>query len=227
MNHVTREEIEKLINTKIRNLSFYQEALMHKSALKLFNSTRSNERLEFIGDAILNLIVTKYVYEKFPDENEGFLTKYRMKIVSGKTLSKISKDIGVQHSIRMNSKAMNQQWNLNDRILEDALEALIGAIYLDMGLYHANQFVLSLISKYINENDMLNDTNYKDILMRYTQSNSYELPIYKTESEKMNKMFHVKVYINDLCMGEGIGKTKKQAEQNAAQEALRNSNVIK
>ena len=150
-----------------------------------------------------------------------------MKIVSGKTLSKVSKDIGVQNSIRMNSKAMNQQWNLNDRILEDALEALIGAMYLDLGVYHTTQFVLGFICKYIDEKDILNDTNYKDILMRYTQSNSLELPDYKTESLKTNKMFHVKVFINDIYMGEGMGNTKKQAEQNAAQEALRNSNVIK
>ena len=226
-NEITRDEIESLLNTRIRNLSFYQEALMHKSALKMYNYPRSNERLEFIGDAVLNLIVTKYVFDKFPNENEGFLTKYRMKIVSGKTLSKISKSIGVQNSIRMNSKAMNQKWNLNDRILEDALEALIGAIYLDLGLYHTMQFVLQLISKHIDEKDVLNDTNYKDILMRYTQSISFELPDYKTELEKMNKMFHVKVYINDIYMGEGLGNTKKQAEQNAAQEALRISNVIK
>lgn len=226
---ITREEIESLLNIRVRNLSFYQEALMHKSALKLYNAPRSNERLEFIGDAVLNLIITQYVYEKFPNENEGFLTKYRMKIVSGKTLSKISKIMGVENSVRMNAKAMRQNWNTNCRILEDVLEALIGAIFLDMGMFHAKGFILGLISNHVDENEVLHDTNYKDILMRYTQSNSCNLPKYdliERLNENSKRLFHVKVYINDVYYGEGRNETKKEAEQQAACEALKHLEII-
>lgn len=223
MEHLTRREIEDLLELRIRNISFYREALTHKSAVKLYNVPRSNERLEFIGDAVLNLIVTKYIYEKFPDENEGFLTKIRMKIVSGKMLSKIAKEINIKNHIRMNTKALKQNWNENERILEDALEALIGAIYFDMGFYHTTKFVHRLIDVYVTDKYLLEDNNYKDILMRYTQSNCYKLPTYETSKETgpdHKKMFTINVYINDSLYGQGSAKIKKQAEQIAAKEAL-------
>ena len=159
MNEITRQEIETLLNMRIRELKFYQEALIHKSAMKIYNVSRSNERLEFIGDAVLNLIVTRYVYDKYPDENEGFLTKIRMKIVSGKTLSNIAQKMKIQDAIRMNSKALKQNWNSNPRILEDTLESLIGAIYLDMGIYHVKLSIERFIEQVVNEKDFFKDNN--------------------------------------------------------------------
>ena len=228
MREITRTEVETLLNKRIRTLSFYQEALMHKSAVKLYNASRSNERLEFMGDAVLNLIVAKYLYEKFPNENEGFLTKVRMKIVSGKTLSCTAKKMKIQDSIRMNSKAMKQNWNTNDRILEDALESLIGALYLDMGMYHVTTFVIKFVEEIINDENFFKDTNYKDILMRHTQSQNIMLPIYNTISETgpdHKKMFAVSVTIDDKVIGEGKAKIKKQAEQLAARNALSYYNI--
>lgn len=224
-----RTEIENILNMRVRNLSFYQEALMHKSGLKLYGVPRSNERLEFIGDAVLNMIITQYVFDKFPNENEGFLTKYRMKIVSGKTLTYFANNLKLSEYVRMNTKAIRQKWNTNDRILEDVLEALIGAIYLDMGLFHVKKFILDLIEKYLDEKEILNDDNYKDILMRYTQSNSYNLPKYVLTDKKVennNRLFHVNVYINDVNTGNGVGSTKKEAEQKAAAMALKSLEVI-
>lgn len=228
MEHLTRREIEELLDLRIRNVSFYREALTHKSAVKLYNVPRSNERLEFIGDAVLNLIVTKYIYEKFPTENEGFLTKIRMKIVSGKMLAKIAKAIKINNYIRMNNKALKQNWNENERILEDALEALIGAMYFDMGFYHTTCFVYKMIDQFITDEYLLEDNNYKDILMRYTQSNCYKLPVYETSKETgpdHKKLFTINVYVNDLLYGQGQAKIKKQAEQIAAKEALIKLNV--
>lgn len=228
MNEITRQEIETLLNMRIRELKFYQEALIHKSAMKIYNVSRSNERLEFIGDAVLNLIVTRYVYDKYPDENEGFLTKIRMKIVSGKTLSNIAQKMKIQDAIRMNSKALKQNWNSNPRILEDTLESLIGAIYLDMGIYHVKLFIERFIEQVVNEKDFFKDNNFKDILMRHTQSLNLPLPIYNTVSETgpdHKKIFMVSVTVNSEIIGVGKGKIKKQAEQIAAQNALQTYNI--
>lgn len=220
---ISREDIEHLLNMRVRDLRFYREALIHKSALKEYNVSRSNERLEFIGDAVLNLIITKYLYCKYENENEGDLTKYRMRIVSGKTLSKLSKKIGIQNHIRMNAKAMKQNWNCNDRILEDTLEALIGAIYCDMGYCSTETFVLKLIDEFVCSESFYKDENYKDMLMRYTQTTYNNLPVYEVMNmtgPDHKKTFNVKVLVNGVCKGEGQSKTKKQAEQEAAKMVI-------
>ena len=223
-NTCTRDEIEGLIGMRIRTLSFYQEALLHKSAVKLYNAKRSNERLEFIGDSVLNLVIAKYLFEMYPDENEGYMTKLRTRIVSGKCLSKIANMMGIQNHIRMNEKAMRQGWNKNERILEDAFEALIGAIYLDLGMYYAKSFIIKqLESKIKFDDDIMKDTNYKDMLMRYTQNNGFDLPIYDVNNEhgpNHDKHFVIRVYVDGNILGEGVAKSKKQAEQNAAKKAI-------
>ena len=229
---IEREEIETLLGVRVRNVEFYREALIHKSAVKLYNVSRSNERLEFIGDAILNMVITKHIYNKFPEENEGFLTKYRMKIVSGKMLSELAKKLGFQNHIRMNKKAMKQNWNYNDRLLEDAFEATIGALYLDMGLFHATKWILGQLKDIFESTEILKDTNYKDMLMRYTQSIPIELPTYNVTEQTgpdHKKLFTVKVYLEKdgelTFYGEGTAKIKKQAEQAAAQHALNKLDV--
>ena len=219
----SRDEIESLLQFRVRNLSFYQEALLHKSAVKLYNKERSNERLEFIGDSVLNLVVARYLYETYPQENEGFMTKLRTRIVSGKCLSSISRKMNIQNHIRMNNKALRQSWNTNDRILEDTFEALIGAIYLDQGYYQAKEFILKKLQHYIQIEDIMKDTNYKDILMRYTQTNNRSLPVYTIKQEEgpnHNKCFCIQVIIDDHVVGEGVAKSKKQAEQRAAHSAI-------
>ena len=219
----TREEIEGLLGMRVRDIAHYQQALLHKSAVKIYNASQSYERLEFIGDSVLNLIVAKELFDKYPAEDEGFMTKLRTRIVSGKCLSQIAGKMGIQNHIRMNEKAMRQKWNENKRILEDAFEALIGAIYLDMGMYHAKTFVLHQLQEHVNEDDVMVDTNYKDMLMRYTQTNGAQLPVYQLHEEdgpNHNKVFVMNVYIDGNLLGEGRANNKKQAEQNAAMKAL-------
>ena len=219
----TRDEIEKILNMRVRDITLYQEALLHKSAVKLYNASRSNERLEFVGDSVLNFIIAKYLYDNYPDENEGFMTKLRTRLVSGKCLSQIAKNMGLQHHIRMNEKALRQTWNENARILEDALESLIGAIYLDQGLYITIQFIVSQMRQNVDFDEILTDTNYKDILMRYTQMKGIKLPVYNLIHEdgpNHSKSFMVEVIVDDKSIGNGYGKSKKAAEQNAAHQAL-------
>lgn len=219
----TRNEIENITGFRIRNLKLYQEAFVHKSAVKLLNAERSNERLEFIGDSVLNLVIAKYLYEKYPDENEGYMTKLRTRIVSGKCLSKIAEKIGLSAHVRMNEKALRQGWNSNARIQEDLFESLVGAIYLDQGLEMSTKFILSNLHDFLDSDDLQVDTNFKDILMRHTQSVNTSLPIYLIESEigpNHCKQFIVNAKVNDYMIGQGIAKNKKQAEQRAAKNAL-------
>ena len=219
----TRDDVEILLGMRIRELSLYQQALLHKSAVKIYNASQSYERLEFIGDSVLNLIVAKHLFETYPTEDEGFMTKLRTRIVSGTCLSQIARKMGIQNHIRMNEKAMRQRWNENKRILEDAFEALIGAIYLDLGLYYAKMFVLRQLETHVDESDVMLDTNYKDMLMRYTQTHGVTLPVYQLHEEdgpNHNKMFVMNVCIDGNLLGEGIANNKKQAEQNAANKAL-------
>lgn len=219
----TRDEIEHVLKIRIRTLEIYQEAMLHKSAVKLYNANRSNERLEFIGDSVLNLIIANYLYMKYPDEDEGFMTKLRTRIVSGQCLSKIAKQMKLQDYIRMNDKALRQGWNNNPRILEDVFEALVGAIFLDQGMFLAQEYVLNKLHEHIQFDELLTDNNYKDMLMRYTQREGHKLPVYVVANEigpNHNKTFTVQVNVNNNVLGEGSANNKKQAEQMAARSAI-------
>ena len=219
----TRDEIEKIVGFRIRNLGLYQESFIHKSAVKLYNVARSNERMEFIGDSVLNLVIAKYLYEKYPNEDEGYMTKMRTRIVSGQCLSRIAEKMHLSKHVRMNEKALRQGWNMNPRILEDVFESLIGAIYLDQGLDMSSKFILDKLNTHIDTEDLHVDRNFKDILMRHTQIVNTSLPVYKIELEfgpNHKKYFIVNVKTNDFIIGKGMALNKKQAEQKAAFNAL-------
>jgi ribonuclease-3 len=219
----TRSEIEIILGFRVRNLALYQEAFIHKSAVKIFN-VRSNERLEFIGDSVLNLVIARFLFDRYPKENEGFMTKLRTRIVSGKCLSEIAKLMNLDKHIRMNEKAMKQGWNSNPRILEDVFESIIGAIYIDIGIQMATKFILDNVNKYVDFDKLQLDSNYKDILMRYTQAYGMNLPTYAIINEvgpNHKKEFIVSVELEDNIIGKGVANSKKQAEQLAAYFALR------
>lgn len=209
-----RHVIENVLRTPVRDLHLYTEAFSHKSALPWYNLSQSYERLEFIGDSVLSLVVTKFLFERFPRVQEGFLTRLRTKIVSGKMLCTLARSMGLQHVILMDAKALENRWNENDRILEDVFEALLGAVYLDLGLDMARQFVISFLQG-MDFEELLRDSNYKDILMRYCQSKAWDLPRYHLV-EGSHKWFHVEVEVQGQACGRGQGGTKKEAEQQAA-----------
>jgi len=219
---------EKLSIQNINNYKLYDQAFLHKSAVTEENPI-SNERLEFIGDSVLGLVVAQHLYEKYPQENEGFLTKIRTKIVSGKSLSKIAKKLNFEQFIKMNEKGLRNEWNKNPRLLEDCLEAIIGAIYLDQGLDSSMEFIKTNIIETFNDEFLLEDTNYKDILMRFLQSRkSPNLPEYKMYKDNytVNKLFIIHIYINGKFISEGMHKNKKEAEQRAAKRSLQCFNII-
>ena len=215
---VDKNTIETLVGTKISNLDLYERAFTHKSALKEDETlTGSFETLEFIGDSVLGFVITKFLYDRYEDKQEGFLTKARTKLVRVETLAKIATKMELYKWIKMDEKGMRNEWNHNPKILEDAFEALIGAIYMDMGLLHAKEFILRIYNdpSFVNMDSIMVDDNYKDHLMRYCQSNGLSLPVYNVGHHE-NGIFYIDVFVDGVCLGRGFAKNKKQAEQNAA-----------
>lgn len=225
MNKISNETIQKITNIPVNDINIYQQAFCHKSATKELGLEMSNERLEFVGDAVLNLSVGCFLYNKYPYEDEGFLTKMRIKLVSGKNLSKWSKELDLQNYVMMNTKALDSQWNKNPRILEDTFESLVGAIYLDNdeSLNVTNKFIHSLLNK-VDHSELLKDTNYKDMLMKYTQINMSCLPEYKCSTS--NNKYVAQIFINNKLICEGFDMIKKEAEQKAANTILKILNII-
>jgi len=215
---VTKPQIEHLVGTKIKNLDLYQKAFTHKSALKEYEHlNESFETLEFIGDSVLGFIITKFLFDQYESRQEGFLTKARTKLVRGETLSQIAKILGLEKIVIMDEKGMRNGWNNNPKILEDVFESLIGAIYMDLGLLHAKEFVLRIYNdpKYIDMNLIMIDDNFKDHLMRYCQLNNLQLPEYRVSAHHEG-LFYIDIFVNGKFMSRGAAKSKKQAEQNAA-----------
>lgn len=218
-------ELENILGFQIKNKSHYVQALMHRSFLEeLEDRDDSNERLEFLGDAILSLIVAEYLFDHFPNENEGFLTKIRARLVNRTALSDAAEDIGLTKFILMNQNLTNTFARASKTVLCDALEALIGAIYLDLGLKTCRKFITRiLIEPNIQDGDYLVDENFKSQLLEYAQANKLDVPNYiviKEEGPQHDRIFTIKVTVGKDYFGIGSGKNKKTAEQNAAKSAL-------
>ena len=214
-----KERAEQLVGTKIKQLDLYQKAFTHKSALKEYEQfTESFETLEFIGDSVLGFVITKFLFDRFESRQEGFLTKARTKLVRGETLARIANALGLNELVIMDEKGIRNGWNNNPKILEDVFEALIGAIYMDIGLIHAKEFILRIYQdpKLVDLNSIMIDDNYKDHLMRHCQVNGWQLPEYRVAGH-YEGLFYIDIYIENMFRSRGVAKSKKQAEQNAAQ----------
>lgn len=218
-------QLEKIIGASIKDKSFYIQALMHRSFLEeLEDEDKSNERMEFLGDSVLSLVVAEYLFKNFPDEEEGFLTKVRAKLVNRFALSDAAEEIGLENFILINQNLTNTFARAQKTVLSDAFEALIGAIYLDQGIKVANSFIhKALIDPIVKDGDYLKDENYKSQLLEYAQANKLEAPNYiviKEEGPQHDRTFTIKVTLGDSFEGIGLGKNKKTAEQNAAKSTL-------
>lgn len=218
-------ELEELIGFRINDKEFFIQALTHRSFLEQSEEYDiSNERLEFLGDSVLNLTAAEYLFNIFPDKDEGFLTKVRAKLVNKVALADAAEKINLKNFLLISKNISNSFAKGSQTILSDALEALIGAIYLDNGLDSAKEFIKRiLIQPNFKEGVHLVDENYKSQLLEYTQANKMENPYYKVvreEGPQHNRIFTVTVLINGEDFGFGSGKNKKSAEQNAAKIAL-------
>mgnify|MGYP001084365982 CR=1 FL=1 len=203
-----------------KNGELFLTALTHKSILNTSEIEISNERLEFLGDAILDSIVAEFLYERFPNENEGYLTKIKSKVVSRNTLGTIGHDMKIGDVLRYNKNRTIKM----ETIEGNAFEALVGAIYLDAG-YEATQACIigHVFRKYVNLNRILEEEiDFKSRLFIWSQKNRLpiEFEVLEEESDGANWKYLVRVNISDREYGRGSGSSKKKAEQAAAQETL-------
>ena len=218
--------LESIIGSKIKNKDYYIQALVHRSYLEGNNEFGiSNERLEFLGDAVLNLIVAEFLYATYPEKDEGFLTKVRAKVVNRSALANAANIIGLNDFILI-GKNLSQSFKSGARtVLSDALEALIGAIYMDSDLNVVKNFIdRILIQPIIREEDFLVDENFKSQLLEYVQAKKMDGPSYVVvdeEGPQHSRVFIIKALVNGKEYGLGQGRNKKTAEQNAARAALK------
>lgn len=210
------------------NEELYKLAFIHKSAsLRLSDGmVINNERLEFLGDAILDAVVAEYLYQQFPFEKEGFLTQTRSKIVNGLFLGQLALALELDNLIVSHANNFNK----NKHILADAFEALIGAIYLDHGYKAVKKFVFKqLLSKHINMEEILRtETNYKSRLIEWAQKERKEVlfTAEQVENEELVPSFIAHLLVDGVVLAQGRGLSKKESEQNAAKAGLKQLGLI-
>lgn len=252
-----------LDGVKFHNINIYRNAFVHKSYCTMKNADfntgntkcpsdclplqeMSYERLEFLGDSILGMIVANYLYERFPDQNEGFLSKIRTKIVNGRMLGFLSDKIGFPKFAIISKQVEEANGRTNYKIMEDIFEAFIGAIYIDFqtqndsvimpdniklepisgaGYYIVEQWIIYIIENYIDFSELIRKkTNYKDMLVSYMQHHLQDAPNYY-EINVINKE-NVKIFTycikdrNKTVLATATGTSKKEAENNVSKEAL-------
>ncbi|MCD6380396.1 ribonuclease III [bacterium] len=219
--------LEKKIGYRFRRRKNLIEALTHSSVLGMLSSERKDvtyERLEFLGDAVLGLATVAYLMKKFPNENEGKLTKKKSLLVSKNILAKKAEKLGLKEYIILSKNAHRDGVHTQDSILADVMEAIIGALYNDGGFKVAMAFVVSFVLSNMHEDIEDRDLiNYKSKLQERVQRESGKYPDYRvklTRGPEHDKIFFVEVEIGGKVRGCGRGKNKKDAEQMAAKEAL-------
>ena len=221
-----RTLLEHALGVRIRTVAYYEQALLHRSALPRFGKHRaiSNERLEFLGDALLGFLTAEYLFERYPELPEGELTKIRTWLVNRRTLAICARKLALDRLLITSSSARQAIERGSDAPLADALEALIAAVYLDHGLAAARTLVRNRLLPIAEEEKLLQDTNYKSLLLEYLQARGEPPPQYRVLHEHgppHAREFVVGVYVGQRCLGIGTGRSKKDAEQNAAYEALK------
>ncbi|MBQ9530572.1 MAG: ribonuclease III [Eubacterium sp.] len=215
--------LQEKIEYSFKNISFLEEALTHSSyANEQQGNTPYNERMEFLGDAVLSFVSAQYLYEKYPDMPEGRLSKLRSSLVCTQSLSSFAKEIDLGSCLRMGKGETASGGASRPSVLEDAFEALIAAIYLDGGIEQARKFILHFLSREV-ENHHSNFKDYKSLLQEIIQQNPDERLSYaviNTSGPDHDKRFEVELRLNSNVIGKGIGTSKKNAEQEAARQAL-------
>ena len=214
--------IRGIVGKKPKNFEVYKLALRHSSV-----SAQSNERLEFLGDAILDSVVADFLFKKFPFKNEGFLTELRSRLVKRESLNILAEKTGVNRLVEINVKVNGK----NSSIYGNALEAFIGAVYLDHGYDFSYDFIINrLIRPYLNIQDVIDSNrNFKSTLIEWAQKNghSVEFKIVKEEGDHNKKFFNSVVLLNCEVIGQGEGHSKKKAEQAAAEKACKSQGINK
>ena len=219
-------KIQKEIDVSFDDLNLLQRSLTHKSHAneKRDLDIKNNERLEFLGDSVLDLVVSEYMFFKYPEHPEGELAKIRSVVVSAPVLAQKANEINLGDYLLLGKGEEMTGGRRRDSILADAFEALVGGIYLDQGLAVVEKFILDLLLSDITRvetGEHIHD--YKTLLQEIVQKESNSRPEYnviKEEGPDHNKKFTVQVNFEDEVVGVGRGSSKKEAQQNAAQDAF-------
>lgn len=217
------ETLEKRINYRFKNRSYLMEALTHSSfANERGNGLKSNERMEFLGDSVLSLVSSQYLFETYPEMPEGELTRLKASLVCTESLSGFARQVHLGDYLFLGKGETHMGGAERPSILEDAFESLIAAVYLDGGLETARNFILHFLKPAL-DNRKRNFKDYKTILQEVIQQNpdqSINYVFVGSSGPDHNKVFEVEVRLNSNVIGTGKGKSKKSAEQAAAKEAL-------
>ena len=215
---INYQDLQKKINVKFKNLDLLIQSLTHKS----FDTKKNNEKMEFLGDRVLGLVIAKKLLEIYPDEKEGILDKKFAALVNKKTCLEVAKKINLEKFI-LTFNPNNKKIKIEDKIISDSCEALIGAIHLDKGLTIAEKVILDLWKNQIRES-VITQIDAKTKLQELALKNFKKLPTYKLISNtgpRHKPSFKVGVKLPDTKYFFGLGKSKKDAEQNAAIECLK------
>ncbi len=223
--------LNDVVGEPVRTPRLYRRALRHRSALREADAgLRSNERLEFLGDAILGLVVAEHLYRCFPDADEGFLTKTRAKLVNGRSLARCARELNLGAMLEVSANLDRIDGRSKKSVLSDAYEALVGALFLDLGAAAARRFVTRTLLERIDLGTLAaTEDNYKSVLLEYCQSNGWPQPTYEVVAEEgpeHDKAFTSRVFVNELESGIGSAGSKKRAEQMAARAALSKLGVL-
>lgn len=214
--------LKKILGFSPGNLKLYEIAFIHRSATFTLPDGKkvNNERLEFLGDAILDAILSDYLFEKFPDANEGFMTKIRSRIVNRDVLNQLAVSMGINKILISNINSIHPTKNLYG----DALEALIGSVFIDKGFKKTKKlFINNVLNKYLDLNVIVNtDSDYKSLVFEWVQKHKSNLIFTYNEEYDFNlkkSIFSTILFIDKQEFGEGHGSSKKEAEQEAASQA--------
>ena len=216
------KNIEKIINIKFNDKQLLLKSFVHKS----YNKEINNEKLEFLGDRVIGLIISKKLIHLYPDEKEGIIDKKFASLVNKKTCAKVFRSLNLKKFIKTGNSFKNIRLG-DERILSDTCEALIGAVYLDQGFFSTEKFVLNIWKHFINESKII-VLDPKTKVQEFSLKKFKKLPIYKTikkSGPNHNPFFQVTVQIHNSKKYTGEGNSKKKAEQNAALKLIRNLNI--
>ena len=217
--------MQNKISYQFHDLDLLNEALTHRSYAheRTGGTSRDNERLEFLGDSVLNVIISHLIMERFPHCHEGALTRLRASLVNKKSLARISKNHSINQRLLLGKGESLRGGREKSSVISDAYEALIGAIYLDGGFEKAFGVVERQFSPFLDEG-LINDGDFKTKVQQVCQSRFGRLPRYRLSEIKgpeHDKTFGAEIFIDHRSYGYGVGKNKKEAQQNAAREALK------
>jgi ribonuclease-3 len=224
---LTEDDFAAVTGLPVTNLDFYIEAMRHRSLVRgrIGTAVDSNERLEYLGDAILGFVTADHLFKLYPSEDEGFLTRLRSKLVNGNALALHARSLGIDKLILISDNLRQQgQTQKFTSVMADAFEALIGAVYLDQGTEAARSFVIdNMLAKLDLDELMRLEDNPKSLLLEFAQARGWVQPIYRVRTAtgpSHKRTFTVDVVVRGEPVGAGVAGSKKQAEQHAAAEAL-------